>query len=115
MRQTDDARVDAPYRRDPKELLDRSPQGRTLQTPAVCEPKAIETTGLTAAQPVSYLEALPDGGHLALLVPVARAGYISRELLRRIEAVGARIGSSARRSWEVHLPGRPTRRLSVLT
>ena len=73
------------------------------------------SAGLTAAQPAVYLEALPEDGHLAMLVPTSRRGYISRELSRRAAAVGARLEASGDRSWEVVLPQGPSRRLSVLT
>jgi len=97
------------------ELAGRPDLAATLGSVTVAFIEAKFAAGLTAAQPASYLEALPDDGHLALLVPASRTGYISRELLRRAEAAGARLEPSPHRSWSVHLPDRPTRRLSVLT
>lgn len=97
------------------ELSGRPDLAATIGPDTVAFIEAKFAAGLTAAQPVAYLEALPDGGHLALLVPASRTGYISRELLRRGESAGARLDHAGRRNWEVRLPDRPARRLSVFT
>lgn len=68
--------------------------------------------GLTEAQPVTYLLALPENGHLAFLVPESRAGYVTRELHRRLGQADASVVETSSHHWQVVLQG-ATRRLSV--
>jgi hypothetical protein len=73
--------------------------------------------GLTAAQPVRYIRALPAGGHLAFLVPESRLGYLSQEVRRRLAEGGATPTDADNRSstWDVVLEDGSLRRLSMLT
>lgn len=65
--------------------------------------------GLTEAQPLEYLHALPDGGRLVALVPQSRSKYLTEELLRRCTDHGYSVGSegpehvvsSRDRSWRL--------------
>ena len=65
--------------------------------------------GLTEAQPLEYLDALPDGGRLVALVPQSRLNYLTTELCRRCTDHGHSVESDGRehvvlssdRSWRL--------------
>jgi len=65
--------------------------------------------GLTEAQPLQYLHALPDDGRLVALVPQSRLNYLTAELLRRCTNQGYSVAvrgrehvvSSSELSWHL--------------